>query len=1102
MSGYLNIAEVESAIANLAGAHPSLCRLIAMPNQTYEQAQAGSGVVSHALSISAAPTGTVDAVLILGGVHAREWGSCEILINLATDLITAYLAGAGLSYGPVTIAASTVAQIIEQRELVLFPLVNPDGRAYSQANDQNNLNGWRKNRNPASSGGDAAKIGVDVNRNYDFLWNFDVDFSPAAYSGASANFLASDDPSNDVFHGQHPFSEPENQNVKWLADQFPRVRWFLDAHSYSQLMMYSWGDSPDQSSNPSENFQNAAYNGMRGTTTYGEYVPADDEKTASVLAQALVATTSAVNGNIYQAEQDFSLYATSGASDDYMYSRSWVDPALTKVLAFTLEWGKEFHPLWPMMEPIITEVTAGLIVFCAGTFVPPAVSFELDRDHFGEDEIDALRTQPGGAVVKTAFWVTVDGFTARQLGIAGSGSTNIGPLVALNPSTGLSTSCTSVESTDANFSPDAFQRFRFGYDVNFGTTDAAFSFAGQTEHVTLTTSFQGIAASAQVTLMKQPNPYIRQGAVDWWLSSDIRVIQIQRDQTQFGVTMKTDPQKFLSDLTAALTTGQGVAGGQSFDDNTTEQNEILTVAPYAQVGFEKVPVYNFAVARVHYAGEFDPAKDVRVFFRLFAANSTSTEFEADTYARWPATYPVPPAKWDEHTVPTPGVWDGEYVTIPCFAEPRQPANGTGAPNSLPSQQFDTANVQTLQPTGSGPVRDYFYGAFLDINQSTGVFPSGGVVPAGNAEGPWPSGSGVSLEPVSAAFVRNEHQCLAAEIAFDPDSIAYGTPPWNSDKLAQRNLSWSTVANPGIAVSRQALETFEVRPTPATVAAGATPDELMIDWTGVPAGEQAQIYLPAVDASAVLAQVADLYPNPRLTLVDAHTIGCRTGGVTYIPLPGAGAGGAKFAGLLSIALPAGIRAGEQYQVVVRQLTSASAVARGRDGADEADAAEILHWRRVLGIFQVNIPVSTKEAMLPTEELRYSIFQWIGASIPPASRWHPVFQRYLGLLGTRVGELGGNPAQIAPSQDGYSGLPHGPHGPHGHGWTGKVVAIFYDHFGDFDGFGLELENGHEHRFRSHAGRVEHIVREAWRDEILTTVISEPHDAEAVRFVILRR
>ena len=52
----------------------------------------------------------------------------------------------------------------------------------------------------------------------------------------------------------------------------------------------------------------------------------------------------------------------------------------------------------------------------------------------------------------------------------------------------------------------------------------------------------------------------------------------------------------------------------------------------------------------------------------------------------------------------------------------------------------------------------------------------------------------------------------AEVAFDPVPIATGTQPFNSDKLAQRNLSWSTVANPGL-ISRQALETFEVRPTP-------------------------------------------------------------------------------------------------------------------------------------------------------------------------------------------------------------------------------------------------------------------------------------------------
>jgi hypothetical protein len=46
-----------------------------------------------------------------------------------------------------------------------------------------------------------------------------------------------------------------------------------------------------------------------------------------------------------------------------------------------------------------------------------------------------------------------------------------------------------------------------------------------------------------------------------------------------------------------------------------------------------------------------------------------------------------------------------------------------------------------------------------------------------------------------------------------------------------------VANPGESASRRAIEPFEVRPTPATVSAGQLPDELMIDWTNVPAGQQ-------------------------------------------------------------------------------------------------------------------------------------------------------------------------------------------------------------------------------------------------------------------------
>ncbi len=68
---------------------------------------------------------------------------------------------------------------------------------------------------------------------------------------------------------------------------------------------------------------------------------------------------------------------------------------------------------------------------------------------------------------------------------------------------------------------------------------------------------------------------------------------------------------------------------------------------------------------------------------------------------------------------------------------------------------------------------------------------------------------------------------------------------------------------------------------------------MIDWNNVPVGQTSEIYLPAVDAAAVISKAAELYRVERLTLVDAHTIGCTTGGVTYIPLPKGSGDGANF-----------------------------------------------------------------------------------------------------------------------------------------------------------------------------------------------------------------
>ncbi|MDH6130157.1 M14 family metallopeptidase [Kitasatospora sp. GP82] len=355
---YLNVTEVDAAVVSLSTAYPALSQLIELPEPSVE------GVSCHALRMSSNPSGTRDCAVLIGGVHAREWGSCEILVHLAADLLEAYSTGTGLGYGAAAFTSTQVRTVLDGMDLVLFPLVNPDGRAYSQTVEAM----WRKNRNPAYSGGNPACTGVDINRNYDFLFDFTTTFAPTAGVQVSA------DPCDyQVFHGPSAFSEPETRNVRWLLDSYPRTQWFVDVHSYSQDMLYVWGDDDDQSDDQSMNFRNTAFDGLRGIaddTAYREYIPKDDFDTATTLAQQFCQGLHGVRGVTYTPKSGFNLYPTSGTSDDYAYSRHIADPGKSKIFAYTVEWGKEFQPRWTEMEHIIKDVDAGLVQFFLSALQP------------------------------------------------------------------------------------------------------------------------------------------------------------------------------------------------------------------------------------------------------------------------------------------------------------------------------------------------------------------------------------------------------------------------------------------------------------------------------------------------------------------------------------------------------------------------------------------------------------------------------------------------------------------------------------------------------------------------------------------------------------
>ena len=316
--------------------------------------------------------GTRDAIVLTGGVHAREWGGCEILVYLAADLLSAYAVDSGLTYGGTVFTAQEIKTLLDTVHIVIFPLVNPDGRQHSQTQQYM----WRKNRQ-ASACGHERHRGVDLNRNFDFLFDYQTAFSPL--SGVSVTDDPCDDDETDVFQGTAAFSEPETRNVRWLLDQYTRTRWYVDVHSYGQTIMYSWGDDVNQSVDPQMNFSNAAYDGDRGVNqpaTYGEYISAGDLGGVQGLAAAFQAALAPVRGTVYTAKPSFDLYPTCGAADDYTFSRHAVNNLLSNAYSFTLEFGSAFAEPWDFMREIVREVDAGLIglsLAAAATAVVPVI---------------------------------------------------------------------------------------------------------------------------------------------------------------------------------------------------------------------------------------------------------------------------------------------------------------------------------------------------------------------------------------------------------------------------------------------------------------------------------------------------------------------------------------------------------------------------------------------------------------------------------------------------------------------------------------------------------------------------------------------------------
>ncbi|OHB81843.1 MAG: hypothetical protein A2Z38_12005, partial [Planctomycetes bacterium RBG_19FT_COMBO_48_8] len=160
-----------------------------------------------AIKISDNPSEDEDepGALFMGCQHAREWIAIEVPLYIAQYLADNYDIDADVKW------------LVDNCEIWIVPIVNPDGYEFSRTSDRM----WRKNRRDNGDG----TFGVDLNRNWSYMWG------RQGLSGTTNSI---------EYRGPSAFSEPETQTIRDLV-QAHDFRFLLDYHSWGQITYSPWG---------------------------------------------------------------------------------------------------------------------------------------------------------------------------------------------------------------------------------------------------------------------------------------------------------------------------------------------------------------------------------------------------------------------------------------------------------------------------------------------------------------------------------------------------------------------------------------------------------------------------------------------------------------------------------------------------------------------------------------------------------------------------------------------------------------------------------------------------------------------------------------------
>lgn len=287
--------ESELFLSQLASRYPSLATFFSLGSSV-------EGRPINALRISAAPDDAVlPRIYIIGCHHAREWISVEVPLDFARYLLESATSN------------EAVRQCLENCQIYILPILNPDGLEYSIYRYRY----WRKNRRYSGS----SHWGIDLNRNYGYSWGADDRGS-------------SPEPGSDTYRGPGEFSEPETAVIRDFMNRFPPAG-VISYHNFSQMILYPWGYTR---------------------------TPPPDSELMNRLASRMSEEMEKVNGRRYSFGSGADLlYLTNGGLDDWAYG-------VHGAISFTIELPppsslSHFFTDEGEIEPICLENRPALLTF-------------------------------------------------------------------------------------------------------------------------------------------------------------------------------------------------------------------------------------------------------------------------------------------------------------------------------------------------------------------------------------------------------------------------------------------------------------------------------------------------------------------------------------------------------------------------------------------------------------------------------------------------------------------------------------------------------------------------------------------------------------------